>query len=302
MEIQQLLGFIAVAQTGSFSHAAERTHRTQPAISLQIRALEEEFETRFFDRIGSQKVTLTDDGRLLYELVEPVVNDIRNLGERFNEARNQLDSFIVKVASHNSAILYLLPQVVKSFMERYDKAKLSILSRPREMILSMVKNDEAQIGITSIIKPPIWADYETLGRFKRVLICQKGHPLEKAKKITLQEIAKYPLILPPLGSNTRMAIDQAFSNQEISYELVLEVMGREAVKNFVETGLGVTIINEYYLTKENRHRLIVKDVSEFFGYSESGLLVRKGKYLNRAAKHFIELVRREVKRKEGSIL
>jgi DNA-binding transcriptional LysR family regulator len=296
MEIQQILGFIAVAQSGSFSQAAQRTLRTQPAVSLQVRALEEEFKTRLFDRLGPQKVTLTDEGRLLYELLVPIAQDIRQLEERFNEARNRHDQFSVIVASHNSAILNLLPGVVKAFSEQYPKTKLSIVNRQRDGILSMVKNDEAQIGITSIAKPPAWAVYEVLGRFRRVLICKHDHPLKAAKRITLEEIARYPLILPPIGSNTRAAIDRAFAGKGVSYELALEVMGREAVKSFVGLGLGVTILSEYYLSRENRRSLIVKDVSEHFGHSESGLLLRKGRHLNQAARHFMELVRKEIKK------
>jgi len=296
MEIQQLVGFISVAKNGSFSQAAQKTFRSQPAISLQIKALEDELNTRLFERFGPHKVVLTDDGKLLYDLVEPVVGDILQLGERFNEARNQLDKFQVTIASHNSAILYLLPRVVNDFKTQYPNARLSIVNRRREDILAMVKNDEVQIGITSISNPPTWANYEVLGQYQRVLVCPKDHPLKMIKKITLQEIAKYPLILPPIGSKTRDTIDQAFKEKGISYELALEVLGREGVKNFIEMGLGVSILSKYYLTGENSRNLIVKDVSAYFGYSEAGMLVRKGRHLNRAANHFIELVRREAKK------
>jgi DNA-binding transcriptional LysR family regulator len=201
MEIQQLIGFIAVAQTGSFSQAAQRTHRTQPAVSLQIKALEDEFKTRLFDRLAAQKVMLTDEGKLLYDLVRPLMGDIQQLAERFNEARNQLEHFNVTVASSNSAIIYLMPQVVKAFRRQYPKARLSIVNRRREDILAMIKNDEAQIGVGSIANAPAWAHYEALGRYRRVLVCRKDHPLKKLKNITLQDISKYPLILPPLGSS-----------------------------------------------------------------------------------------------------
>lgn len=295
MEIQQLLGFIAVAKNGSFSQAAKSTFRTQSAVSQQINALEKEFKTRLFDRLGQQKVTLTDEGKLFYDLVDPVVRDIRFIKERFQDARNMIDNFQVSVASHNSAIQYLLPQVVKTFTEKYKTTKLSIVNRSRDDILSLVRNDEVQIGITSIPKPPAWADYKMIGKFGRVLICRKDHPLKSIKKITLEEIAKYPLLLPDIGSNTRKVIDNVFNEKGITYQLALEVRGREAVNKFVEIGLGVSILSEYYPIRENRHNLIAKDVSTLFGFSETGLLVRKGRYLNHAAKRFIEIVRDEVK-------
>jgi DNA-binding transcriptional LysR family regulator len=295
MEIQQLLGFIAVAQNGSFSKAAQRTHRTQPAVSLQIRSLEEEFNTRLFNRLGQQEVTLTEDGALLLVLIEPIVSDIKQLNERFNEARNKLDYFNVVLASHNSIIQHLPPDIVKSFNVKYPKTKLSIVSRSRDGIISMVKNDEAQIGITSIEKPPVWAEYEVLGQFRRVLICSKRHPLKSAKKVTPEEIADYPLIIPPNSSDIRTAIDRVFNEKGISYGSILEVTGREAVKDLVMTGIGLSILSEYYLSNENRRRLSIKDVSMYFGYSEVGFLVRRGRHINHAARYFMELVREEVK-------
>ncbi len=82
----------------------------------------------------------------------------------------------------------------------------------------------------------------------------------------------------------------------LSYELALEVMGREAVQSFVGLGPGVSILSEYYLSKENRRSPIIKDVSEHFGHGEPRLVARKGRHLNQAAMHFIDLVRKEVKR------
>jgi DNA-binding transcriptional LysR family regulator len=301
MEIQQIIGFIAVAQSMSFSKAAERTHRTQPAVSLQIRALEEEFNSKLFDRLGPQKVTLTEEGRLLYEIVEPILGGIREIDERFNEARNKLDHFNVIVASHNSAILNLFPPVVKTFTKQFPKAKLTVLNRQRENLFSMVKNDEAHVGITTITKPPVWANYEMLVRSRRVLICRKDHPICKLKRITLKTISKFPLIVPPIGHDTRQAIDDAFAKGDLSYELAVEVMGDEAVKRHVEMGIGVSISNESNLPIENRGNLIVKDVSEYFGTIESGLLTRKGRYLNRGVKYLMELVRKEIKTPTGSV-
>jgi len=154
MEIQQLLGFIAVVKEGSFSQAAKSTFRTQSAVSQQIHALEKEFNTRLFDRLGQQRVTLTDEGRLLYDLVNPIVRDIKLIEERFQEARNKPDNYQVSVASHNSAIQYLFPQVVKTFTKKYKNTKLSIVHRNHDDILSLVQNDEVQIGITPLTKPP----------------------------------------------------------------------------------------------------------------------------------------------------
>jgi len=117
--------------------------------------------------------------------------------------------------------------------------------------------------------------------------------LKNSKRITLEEISKYPLILPDVRSNTRKVIDSVFKDKGISYQLAMEIRGREAMNKFIEMGLGISVMSEYYLQKENLHNLITKDVSTLFGFSETGLIVRKGRYLNQAAKSFIELVIKE---------
>lgn len=291
MEIQQLIGFMAVARTGSFSKAAQKTFRTQPAISLQVQSLEEELGVKLFDRTGKRKVRLTREGQAFFDLAEPVVNSFNDLKSRFNEMLGQCQSGTLRIATHTSVMVFLLPGIIKAFKNRYPDWELSVVNRGREDIVKMVADGDADIGITSLSKVPAALDYEVFARFRRLLIVPPGHPLTKKKKVSLAEIAVHPLLLPPAGSHTRAIVDEAFGREGLEYRLAMEATGRLATKAYVEMGLGISIVNEFYILPEDRKKIVAIDVSNLFGVAERGLLTRKDRYLPEAARKFMDMVR-----------
>jgi len=220
----------------------------------------------------------------------PLLEDFESLKARFDEARGNLQSGTVTIATHGSVMTYLLPDVIKQFQKNYPESQLTILHRSREEIVSMVSHGEADLGITSLRSIPNNLEYHLLARFSRILIASKSSPFAKKRRITLQDIAEQPLILPTRETNTRTVIKKAFEDQGITPTVAMEVAGREAVKTYVELDLGIAIMNEYYLTKEDRKTLTVKDVSDFFGRAERGLIIRKGKYLSLPVKAFLQVL------------
>jgi len=290
MEIQQLKGFLSVAKYGGFSQAAEKTFRTQPAVSLQIQSLEKELRAKLFDRLGPRKIQLTAEGKILFDLTSPLLEEISSLTERFNEARGKSHKGTVRIATHGSVMVYLLPEVVKAFKKKFPECSLSIMNRGRKDIISMLNEGEVDIGITSLKSVPNTLDYRVFARFNRILIAAKNHPLAKKSVIRLEDIASYPLLIPPKGTNTRTIIDQVFEDKGLKYTPAMEITGREAVKAYVEMGMGISVINEYYLTKEDHRSLFVKDVSNYFGRAERGVITRKSRYLSLTTKGFINII------------
>jgi len=290
MELQQLKGFLAVAQHKSFSKAAEKTFRTQPAITLQIQSLEEELNVKLFDRMGPRHITLTEEGKILVELASPIIDNFEALKDRFNELCGEPFKGIVRIATHTSVMVYLLPDPIKHFKKSFPECSISIVNRGRKEILEMLKNGEIDIGITSLANVPNNIDYKVFASFKRMLITPKDHPLSKKRVIKPEDIATYPLLLPPKGSNTRSVVDKVFEEHGLEYQLGMEATGRLAIKSYVEMDLGVSVINEFYLSKEDRKKLFVKDMSNFFGSAERGILTHKGRYLSAPVREFIEKI------------
>jgi DNA-binding transcriptional LysR family regulator len=294
MEIQQLKGFHAVAKYLNFTIAAQKTHRTQPTISLQVKSLEEELGVKLFERLGPKKVTLTKEGELFLEITSPVLHEFSNLQSKFNEARGMFHTSNVQIVTHSSVMIYLLPSVIKKFKKLYPQVKLLILNRPRKEMIKMVENGEVDFGISSLDGIPPALDYQIFSRYNRILIANKNHEISKMNTITLHEISKYPLVLPNIDSNTRKMIDRAFSEANLSYELTMEVVGRSAIKAYVEMDLGLSIINEYYVTEEDKKTLFVKSMSKYFGMAETGVLIRKNRILPKPSETFISLLKEEM--------
>ena len=290
MEVQQLKGFLAVARYQNFTIAARKTQRTQPTISLQVKALEDELGVKLFDRVGSKQVTLTEDGKILQRLVTPFVQEFSNLSMRFHEARGLYQASTVCLATHSSVMVYLLPQIIKRFRKQYPECQLKILNRNRSEILEMIDAGEADFGITSLDSIPPHMHYKVFSRVSRILIACESHPISKKKQITVKDIAEYPLILPTLDSSSRRVIDMEFERSGIDYTLALEVVGRTAIKTYVGMDMGISIINEYYLNENEKKQLFVKDVSKYFGQSETGVVYKKGRTLSKPADDLIQMI------------
>ena len=288
--LQQLKGFVTVAQLLSFTKAAKRMYISQPAISLQIQALEEQLGAPLFDRSGGRKIKLTEKGEMLWDIAKPLVYELQSLKKRFDEMQEAEVKGPLRIATHSSVMMYLLPDVIKEFKERFPACELSVLNRGRQDIISMLENDGVDIGITSLTDIPKAINYKVFARFKRLLIAPKRHPLSKKARISLKDIAEYPLLLPPKGSNTRAVVDRAFAGQGLSYSLAMETTGKHATKAYVEMGLGISIMNEFYVTEADTKTLFICDVSKFFDYAYRGILTRKDGYLSRAAEAFKEIL------------
>ncbi len=288
MELQELKGFLAVAKLGSFSKAARATLRTQPAVSLQVGSLEEELGVKLFERLKG-KTVLTPEGEMLLGLATPLVEQFDEIGERFLELRGESKGSVT-IATHNSVMRYILPEVVRKFRKEFPETNLSLLNRSRAEILQMVEEREVDFGISSLSKVPAHIEYEPLKAFKRVLVAPGDHVLTKKKSLSLADIAECPLILPPEGSNTRKAVETAFLDQGLSFQIAMEMAGRDSVKEYVKMGMGISILNEYYLPENERKGLLVKDVSRFFGKAERGVLSLKKRERSLWVGRFLEML------------
>ncbi len=294
MEIQQLKGFHAVAKHRNFTIAAQKTHRTQPTISLQVKALEDELGVKLFERLGPKKVTLTREGEIFLNITTPLLQEFVNLKSVFNEARGLYHTSNVQIATHSSVMIYLLPKIIKRFKNQFPEVKLSILNRSRKEIITMLQHGEVDFGITSVDSAPSSLNYEVFSRYNRILITNKEHHLAKKGIVTLKDVANCPLVVPTPDSNTRAMIDQVFSSENLNYDITMEVVGRTAIKAYVGMDLGISIINEYYVTEEDKKQLFVKNMSKYFGKAETGILTRKGRYLSQPAEEFIALLKKNL--------
>lgn len=267
--------------------AAEQLFLSQPAISLQIRALERELDTVLFERHGP-KINLTREGQELYEIARPLVDGLDTLNSRFNQQmKGDLESGEVIIAAGESTIIYLLPRLVELFRKRYPNIHLQLRNVTGRDGLAMIRDDEVDLAIGSMLDVPSDISYQPVYSFEPALILPLGHDLANRKRVSIEDIAPYGLILPPRRLTTWRMIDRVFQKHQVPFNVTLEVGGWEVIKRYVELGFGVSIVTGICLKDDDK--LVAKNMSKYFPKRSYGTVMRKGKHLSAQARAFLEV-------------
>jgi DNA-binding transcriptional LysR family regulator len=296
--LQQLRGFCYAAQTLSVSKAAERMFLSQPSVSLQIQALEREFKTKLFERRGP-RISLTPDGKTLYEIGAPLVEAIDSLDDAFAARRGGVETGRLDIAAGESTTLYLLPQFVQRFAEKHPGIELKLHNVTGRDGLAMVRSDEVDFAVGSMLELREDIEYQPMFTYDPMLIVGLNHPLAKRKRVTLSDVAPYPLILPPSHLTTWRVVDYAFSQHNLNYKVKMEAGGWEVIKKYVALGMGISIVTSICLTGEEH--LVSLPLARYFPKRTYGLVIRKGKFLSPAAQRFVELMQEATKGKKSFV-
>jgi len=287
--LKQLRAFCAVARTGKMTDAAEELFLSQSAISLQIKALEEDLNIVLFERRGP-RIQLTPDGRKLLDMARPLVEGMDGLGERFDkEVRGDLESGKLVIAAGESTIMYILPRLVSAFRDRYPKIHVQLRNVTGRDGLAMIREDEVDFAFGSMLDIPSDIDYTPMYSFDPALIMPLGHKLAEKKHIQLRDIAPYGLILPPRRLTTWRMVDRIFQQHGVPFSVVLEVGGWEVIKRYVELDFGISITTGICLRKKDP--LVVRNMSRYFPKRSYGTVIRRGKHLSRAAGAFLDVIK-----------
>ncbi|MGD8682252.1 MAG: LysR substrate-binding domain-containing protein, partial [Lysobacterales bacterium] len=222
--------------------AAEELFLSQPAISLQIRALERELDTVLFERHGP-RINLTREGQELYEMARPLVEGLDTLNARFNrQMKGDLDSGEVIIAAGESTIIYLLPRLVQQFREQYPNIHVQLRNVTGRDGLAMIRDDEVDFAIGSMLDVPSDISYQPVYSFEPALIMPIGHELAERERVRIEDIAPFGLILPPRRLTTWRMVDRVFQQHQVPFNVTLEVGGWEVIKRYVELDFGISIV------------------------------------------------------------
>ncbi len=290
MKLQQLRYLVEVAQSGlNVSQAAENLHTSQPGVSKQIRLLEEELGVDIFVRNGKRVVSVTEPGKEILAIAQRVLLEAKNLREAGREFSSQHTGTLTIATTHTQA-RYVLPQVIARFSERYPQVKLTLHQGNPVNVAEEVASGRADLAIAT----------EGLDQFSelRVLPCYQwnrsivvppSHPLLTQERLTLKELAAYPLITYDYAFTGRSKINQAFERQGLAPNVVLTALDSDVIKTYVELGMGVGIIAAMAYDAERDRGLRAMDVSHLFEDSTTRVGIRRGAYLRQYAYDFIEL-------------
>lgn len=287
--LKPLRAFCQTVRLGSVSRAAEALFISQPAVTLQLQALEREFGVVLLERAGRRLVP-SREGQLLYEMAQPLVDNLDGLGERFRDTVGGLDGGELRIAANSTTILYLLPSIVAKFRQQQPNVRLTLHNAITADGTDLLRSDAADLTVGSLLDVPADLSYEAVQRFEQMLITPPGHPLSQASRLELAQIAQYPLILPPRRQVTWRLVDRVFQQQRVPYSVSLEVGGWEVIKQYVALDMGISIVPALCLAAEDARQLAIRPAGPLFPSRTYGVAVRRGRPLSAQARAFIECI------------
>lgn len=310
MTLRQLRYLVEVVRRKlSVSAAAEALYTSQPGISRQIRALEDELGIEIFVRHGKRLTALTEPGRAVLAIAERVLAEAANL-KRAGEDYAQQKLGTLTIATTHTQARYALPRTVALFKRRYPRVDLVIHQGNPTQICEQVAAGEADfcIATEAIAQYPELVSLPCY-QWNRCVVVRPGHPLLEAKPLTLEAIARYPIVTYDFAFAGRSVINRAFEARGLSPRVVLTALDSDVIKTYVELGLGVGILAKMAFDPRRDRPLRALDAAHLFPTSTTRLGIRRRAYLRRYAYDFIEmfaphlsreLVERTVMEQEGS--
>jgi len=285
--LKQLRAFCKAVETKSISKAGEELFLSQPTVSLQIRALERELCVQVFERRGPV-INLTPNGKILYELSKPLINGIDNLSHNFNSLSGNLETGELHITAGQTACMYLLPKYIRRFNKKNPGVHVKLSNNTGKEGRELLKSDCVDFAVGTMADNSEDMVFEPLFEYDPVLIMPQDHPLSAKKNVTLKDISPYGLILPPRELSTWRKVDKIFSEQNIPYQVSMEVGGWEVIKTYVEEGLGISIVSELCLN--GKETLASSSLVSYFPRQIYGAVIRKGKFLSPQAREFLEML------------
>jgi LysR family transcriptional regulator, low CO2-responsive transcriptional regulator len=287
MDFDQLETFLEVARHASFSRAAERRFRTQPAISSQIRALEEEVGARLFDRSGG-KVALTAAGKVFQQYAEQTIEARKGMIVTLAELERIPRGEIV-VGANEGTCLHILPEVFAEFKKLYPNVAVQISRLERAKILESIIDNSVDFGVVSAPVDDKRLTVVNIHRDELVIIAPPGHPLSRMKQAGIADAARFPLLLPKVG-RTRDALENLFYDHQIKPKVSMELDSSELLKRFVAADVGVGFIARSNVMEDVKAGLLAAvPLADASIRRDLALVFRKDKALSRAALAFIEV-------------
>jgi LysR family cys regulon transcriptional activator len=309
VKLQQLRYLTEIARRGlNVSEAAEALHTSQPGVSKQIRALEEELGIDVFVRHGKRLVSVTEPGKAVIAIAERILAEASNLKRAGEEFANDKLGTLTIAATHTQA-RYALPKAVAAFKRRYPQVELHIHQGNPTQICDQVVAGEADLCVATemidryaeLVSLPVY-------QWNRSVVVPPKHPLLK-RKLTLEALAEYPIVTYDYAFANRSLVQKAFEARGLVPQIVLSAQDSDVIKTYVELGLGVGILAKMAFDPQRDRSLRAIDASHLFESSTTRLGIKRGAYLRRYAYDFIEafapqlprtLVERVVQGEEGS--
>jgi len=289
MDFDQLVTFLQVAKLASFSRAGQKVFRSQSAVSAQIRQLEEEYGDKLLDRSG-KSVRLTPAGRVLFAYAERLLSlrdeSLLAVADQGATPRGNL-----LIGANEATCLYVLPEVFAEYCRLYPGVQISIYRNFSYKIIEKLENGSIDVGIITLpIKSPS-LKVHPIFRDQLMLMVNPENPLAKHKYVTVEEIARQPLLIPRTGY-TRQLMDRLFRPYRSQLQVRMELPSIGMIKSFVGAGLGVSLISSHFARDQvAAGRVVLIPIHDVELWRELGIAYRRDRTHTRPTAAFIATVR-----------
>lgn len=290
MNLQQFRYAVAVAKRGlNVSEAAHALHTSQPGVSKQVRLLEEELGTAIFVRQGRRLVAITEAGREIVAVLERILAEVDGLKAIGAEHAHPGRGHLAVAVTHTQA-RYALPAVVTAFKKRYPDVKLKLLQGNPHQLARMVLEGDADLAIATEALDEYDALVALPGyQWHHCVVVPKGHALAAERPLTLEAIARHPIVTYDPTFAGRTAIDRAFAARGLAPEVALSALDSDVIKSYVGLGLGVGIISSRAFREGREDGLVALDCTHLFPVQVTRLAYRRGARLRGYVVEFIRL-------------
>ena len=288
MDLDQLHTFLEIVRLKSFSKAAQTCFRTQPAISAQVRQLEQELNANLFERLGT-RIALTLAGRIFAEYSEQILDLRRRAQESIQELERVPRGELI-IAANEATCIYVLPDVFSEYKKQFPNVQLHVDRSYGSRVLQAVQDNQADFGITQLPVDAKKCQIVKIHSDEIRIIVPKGHPLAEKRQILAGDIAPFQLLLPKTGT-TRAKLNSWLEPVEEQLQVSMELDSTEMIKRFVMAGLGISFLAASHCREEvAAGKLVTLSLGPEQMIRRLGLIYRKDKALSRAALGFIQVI------------
>ena len=274
----------------NLTEAAKALHTSQPGVSKAIIELEEELGIEIFARHGKRLKRITEPGQHVLRSIELIMREVGNL-KRIGEQFSAEDSGTLSIATTHTQARYVLPVPVAKLREAYPKVNVSLHQGAPDQVARMLIDEVAEIGIateslanyTELLTLPCY-------EWQHVAVLPKDHPLAHKERLTLEDLAREPIITYHPSFTGRTRIDQAFAQRQLEPRIALEAIDSDVIKTYVRLGLGIGIVAEMAVRDDPNPDLVSRPVGQLFGVNIARVAFKRGAYLRNFVFRFAELL------------
>jgi DNA-binding transcriptional LysR family regulator len=288
MDLDQLHTFLEIVRLKSFSKAAQTCYRTQPAISAQVRQLEQELNTTLFERLGT-RISLTAAGKIFAEYAEQILHLRRRAQEVINELERVPRGEII-IAANEATCIYVLPSVFSEYKKQFPNVQLHVDRAYGTRVVAAVLDNLADFGITQLPVTEKKLQVVKIHSDEIGLLFPGGHALSDRKSVLPADMIGQPLLLPKSGT-TRTRLNAWLESVEDEIQVSMELDSTEMIKKFVAAGLGISFLAASHCKEEiAQGKLGIVSLGPEPMMRNLGLIYRKDKSLSKAALGFIQVI------------